>query len=218
MRSGHRVEQVAVVADQEQRARVAAQVRLEPGDRLEVEVVGRLVEQHQVRLGEQDRGQRHPHPPAARERGERERLCRLVEAQALEDRGGSRGRGIRADRGEAVVDLAQAGGVDAGRRRLGQQPRALLVGGEDGLDRRGLAARRLLCHHADPCARPEPHGARVGLGLARDEAEQGRLAGAVAADEAHALPGRQVQRGALQERAPSDAERDVVQVEHGHGL
>ena len=50
----HRVEKVAVVADQDQRARVAAQMLLEPDRGLEVEMVGGLVEQQEVGLEEQD--------------------------------------------------------------------------------------------------------------------------------------------------------------------
>jgi hypothetical protein len=82
---GDAVQEVAVVADQDQRPGIALEVALEPKRRLEVEVVGRLVEQHQVRLGEQRGGQGDAHPPAAGKAGERPALHRLVEAQALED-------------------------------------------------------------------------------------------------------------------------------------
>jgi hypothetical protein len=47
------------------RAREVAQVLLEPQDRLEVEVVGRLVEQQRVGPHQQDAGQRDPHLPPA---------------------------------------------------------------------------------------------------------------------------------------------------------
>jgi len=50
--AGHRVEQVAVVADQDQRAGILAQELLEPQPRLEIEMVRRLVQQHQVGGGE----------------------------------------------------------------------------------------------------------------------------------------------------------------------
>ena len=53
-----RVEEPAVVGDHHQRARQADEVGGEPGDRLDVEVVGRLVEDDQVVAREQQRRQR----------------------------------------------------------------------------------------------------------------------------------------------------------------
>ena len=64
---GDVVEEVAVVGDDHHRAREVAQRALEPGDALGVEVVGRLVEQQQVGLLEQQPAQRDAAPLAARE-------------------------------------------------------------------------------------------------------------------------------------------------------
>jgi len=62
------VHEVAVVAGHQQGAvEVACQPFLEPDDRLEVEVVGRLVEQQDVGVDRQDPGQGDPHLPAAGE-------------------------------------------------------------------------------------------------------------------------------------------------------
>ena len=64
----------AVVADEDDRALVGTQEPLEPRDRLEVEMVGRLVEQQHVGLAKQQLREREPHLPAARELvGERAR-------------------------------------------------------------------------------------------------------------------------------------------------
>ena len=54
--------------DEDDGVRIGVQVLLEPVARLEIEMVGRLVEQQQVRLAEQQLGQRDPHLPAAGER------------------------------------------------------------------------------------------------------------------------------------------------------
>ena len=56
--AGDVVEEVAVVGDRDDRALVVLEVLLEPGDRLGVEVVGRLVEQQQVGRGEQQPAER----------------------------------------------------------------------------------------------------------------------------------------------------------------
>ena len=62
---GDVVEQVAVVADDEDRRRAGLEVVGEPQRALEVEVVGRFVEQQHIGLGKEHRGERHPHAPAA---------------------------------------------------------------------------------------------------------------------------------------------------------
>ena len=55
------------MGDGQDRALVRGQVLLEPLHALGVEVVGRLVEQQQVRLGQQQLAQRHPAPLTAGE-------------------------------------------------------------------------------------------------------------------------------------------------------
>ncbi len=67
--AGHVVEEVAVVGDGHDGARVVAQEALEPGHRLGVEVVGGLVEQEQVGVAQQQPAQRHAAGLAAGELG-----------------------------------------------------------------------------------------------------------------------------------------------------
>ena len=56
----HVVQEVPVVGDRHHGARVLLQVLFQPEHALGVEVVGRLVQQQQIGLGEQQRAQRHP--------------------------------------------------------------------------------------------------------------------------------------------------------------
>ena len=56
--TGHVVEEVAIVGDDQDRAGIVAQVALEPVHRLGVEMVGRFVEQQQFGLFEQQLAQR----------------------------------------------------------------------------------------------------------------------------------------------------------------
>ena len=60
-----RVEEVAVVRDDDQRAVVADEEVLQPVDRIEVEVVGRLVQQQRRRVAEQRLREQHAHLLAA---------------------------------------------------------------------------------------------------------------------------------------------------------
>src|SRR5262249_62371984 len=51
--AGDVVEEVAVVGDDQDRARIIAQMTLEPTDRLGIEMIGGFVEQQQIRLFEE---------------------------------------------------------------------------------------------------------------------------------------------------------------------
>jgi hypothetical protein len=113
----HRVQEIAVVADQEEGLGIAPQVVLEPQARLEIKMVGRLVQEQQVGLGEQHGGERHAHAPTAREAGKRLLLRLLVETEASQDRACPRRRGMRPDIDKPGLDVGDGVGLD---RRLGR--------------------------------------------------------------------------------------------------
>ena len=97
--AGHVVEEVAVVRDADDRARVLLEVFLEPGDGLRVEVVGRLVEQQHVGLRQQQPAERDAAALAAREL-RRPWLPRAAgAARRPRCRAGARGCGRRRSRG-----------------------------------------------------------------------------------------------------------------------
>ena len=74
------VEERAVVGRDEQRPAPPAEVLLEPFERVEVEVVGGLVEEQEVGIGDDQPGQRRPRLLAAGQRGRR--LGPLVAGEA----------------------------------------------------------------------------------------------------------------------------------------
>ena len=65
--AGDIVQEIAVVGDDQDRARIVAQMAFQPGDRLGVEVVRGLVEQKEFRLLQQQAAERDAPPLAARE-------------------------------------------------------------------------------------------------------------------------------------------------------
>ncbi len=121
---------------------------------------------------------------------------------------------MRADVGEPLVDVGDAAGIVRGLG-LRQQPRALRVGGEHDLEQALGPARRLLRHPADAGRARQVDAAVVGLQLARDQAQQRGLAGAVAADESDLVPGGDAGRGLVEEDTPLDAVGEIVDVQHG---
>ena len=158
------------MADEQQRARPLDELRFEQLERLEIEIVGRLVEhQHVGRPREQPR-QQQPVALAARQR--------LAPASARAraetgSRAGSRARGACWPfDGHGVVAVADR--VD--HRPLGIELLALLV------------------VVGDLHVRAAPHLARVGLQLAEQQPQQRRLAGAVRPDQADAIAAHDARR------------------------
>ena len=89
------VEEIAVVADDDHRHRLPRQVALEPFGGRDIEMVGGLVQEHQVGALEQEPGEHHPRLLAARERAGRPVEVRFGEAAA---RRGPPRRGDRSSR------------------------------------------------------------------------------------------------------------------------
>ncbi len=153
---------------------------------------------------------------AAGELAARPGLRRGVEAEPGQDRGGACRRGVRADVGEPGVDFGDAMRI-AGALRLGLQGGQLLVGGEHGVDQALRPVRRLLRQHADARPARQPDAAGIGMQLAGDQLEQGRLAGAVAPDQPGVMSVGQRERGALEQRAPGDPVGEIGDGQHGGG-
>ena len=131
----HGGEQFRVVADHDEAALVRGQERAQPGDRVGVEVVRRLVEQQRrrarrspaaaVRGGEQDPGQLDAAALAARQRLDRLVQHAVRQAEVRADPRRVALRGVPAERGEALLDAAVlAHRPVAARRRPARTSRA----------------------------------------------------------------------------------------------
>ena len=100
-----RVEECPVVRCHEQRARPALEVDLEPLERVDVEVVRRLVEQEQVGVGDHETGQRGPRLLAAGHCRRRLRPLAAREAEPRQGRIDAQVQRVPAQRIEAVLEL-----------------------------------------------------------------------------------------------------------------
>ena len=99
---------------------------------------------------------------------------------------------------------------------LFQQGRAFDVGGQHEVDQLAVAAGRLLLDAADArAARNLRHRSALGGDLAADQAEQGGLAGAVAADKADLAALRQHGAGGVEQDAGAEAIGEVGDLQHG---
>jgi hypothetical protein len=179
---------------------------------------------------DQELGQLHAHQPAAGELGQRLLPLLLREPQA-DQRGAQLGVGREAARAlelvaERVVARGQVlGHVVVRARDLPlERAHAPLQGAqrlERGLGLRARCARdrrHLLAQVAHPRAAAQVQRSGVGRVEPGEHAQEGGLAGAVAADQAHAVLRAHVQRGVLEQHAPAERLRHVLDAQHGAGL
>ena len=157
------VEEPPVVGDHHEPALVrrpaGLQVLRQPGDTLDVEVVGGLVEEHHVPVAGEQRGERHPPTLAAGE---------VVDARIPRD--------VADEPRDHVAHLRVARPLVLGAVADDQVADLLVVG-----------QHVRLVEHADGHAAAAGDPAGVGLLASGQEAQQGRLAVAVAADDADAV-------------------------------
>ena len=181
------------MGDKEQRAPPAGEKLLQPGDRLEVEVVGRLVEQQHVGLGDQGPRQKHPTLAAGGERGKR---GVAVEAHRLD-------RAV--DQRLDVPRLQQPLGHTAGEGRP-----------HDLTDRAIERLRHVLLKQGHRCPRRHDAGAGVGLDLPGEQPQERGLARPVAAEQPDPLAGLDLPGDAIEHRHASEGDRHIIKTEQSH--
>ena len=137
-------------------------------------------------------------------------------AEAVQQAGGAGARGVAADLAQALVDGADALGVVLllGDGEAPLQLAQLDVAVERELDGQVRQGRSFLRHGGDGEVLHHRDVALVGGELAEDGGEQGRFAGAVAADHAGAPAGVDGERRVFQQRARSAPQRGLGQGDH----
>ena len=218
------VEQLEVVADDEQRAAVPAQELHEPRACVDVEVVRRLVEQEDVAAREQDAGELDPASLSAGEHREREVDAVALDAETGDERAHLRLRRIATVGPERLLGAGEASDVRfavvllhreaqlldadgrlveaAARQDVGQRGDAVEEPGDAGVLRE-VAERALTMHDADRGGSRTP-----------EHAEQAGLARTVAADEADLVAGADRQRGAFDDETAADLNRQLAGLQH----
>ena len=184
------LDEVAIVGDDDERARPPVEEVLERGERLDVEVVGRLVEQEHVRLAHQQPHELQAPPFAAGEVAHERPGAVAAEAEAIAEQPGGDldAAAERRDGADALQRLEHALVAGDLRRVLGEVGEA---------DRRAAV---------DP-----PVG---GLELAREQLDERRLARAVDADERDPVARAQPPGDVAQHDVRPVGERDVLGLEH----
>ena len=184
------------------------QLALEPFEALDVEVVGGLVEQEQIRVAGERAAERGAGQLAAREGRELAVEVLVAEAKAAENRRGAvapvPAAGMLEPRLRCAVAAHRCVVMDAACHRLLELPELLLdpdqIGGARErvfAQRQAAVARGPLIVQCDPGALLQRDLAALDRRLADDRAQQGRLAGAVLARECEPLPAVDRERHAV---------------------
>ena len=189
------VEEPVVVGDDHQHAREVAQPRLQPADGQDVQVIGGLVQQQGVGLAGQHLGQQHPQLEAPGKGGQGIVVDPRRQAEALEDRRGAGLGGVPVEVLGPGLQLGEPVGVEGLRGPgeqgllLGQDLPQLAVAHEGHVEDGVLLVQEVvLAQHPDAGPLGPADLAGAGVRLPREDVEQRRLAGAVGAHQAVALP------------------------------
>ena len=229
---GHPVEEGAVVADDDHGPLVLEEKVLQPGERVQVQVVGGLVKQQQRGLFEEQLGEQQPHDPAAREVPHRP-----VQVPGGETQAEQHPLDLRADaehvatlegvlqvplQGEQRVDL-RAVRVEQGQF-LAHPVELFLLGEHVVKGGLGLveqaAAVQVDGHLLRQIGHRKPRGAaddaRVHVLLAAHDAEEGGLAGAVDAGQPHPVAGVDLDGDVAEDRLAAVLQVQVIDTQHGN--
>ena len=213
---GQRAQEAAVVGDEHDAAAERLEEAFQPGDRLDVEMVGGLVQQQDVGIADQRLRQQHAPLHAAGQCGEvglvrqfeplEHLLHAAVQVPAV------LGFDLRL-RFAHRVHVAVVHGMVVAREQLAQVAQAF----GDHIEHRALRVLRHLLRHArDDHAVLHADLAVVGLEFAGHQPHQRGLAHAVAADDADAFAGFDGQVDVFEEKRTADTEVDPLELHQGH--
>ena len=216
------VQEVPIVGDDHEDALVAGEEALEPADRVEVEVVGGLVEEQRLGLAEERLGEEHAELQAAGELAHRPVVLRHRDAEPGEQLGRVRLGGIAVLLGDDVLELAEALSLGVGDLGEGEDRLLLLhrgperpVAHQDDVEHPSLLeAELVLLEDGGPLRAGDR--AVVGLEHTLEDLHEGRLAGAVRPGEAVALAGGEGDGDVVEEALAAVGLGDADNLDRAH--
>ena len=201
----HLVEEMPVVRDDDERAVVALEERLQPMDRIEVEVVRRFVEQQRFGTAVERLGEEHTNLLAALQLGHLPLVERVRNVETLEKYRRVALRRVAVLFADDTLELAQSHPIVVRHVRLGVELVAFLervpqplVAHDDGVDDAILVERVLILAQHTELAWPHDRAA-LRLGLARQQLHERGFSRAVRARQAVATARRERCRDILEE-------------------
>src|SRR4051812_10226666 len=221
--AAHARKEMPVVRDDHHGARAPVEHVLQPADALDVEVIGRLVQQQDLRLAEEGLREQHAQLPAGRDRAHRAVVLRDRHAQAEQQLARARLRGVAAVFGILRLQVRRAQellfaclrvGVD--RVALAHRVPHLGVAHQHYVENPlVLVGELVLAQLADALVAVDRHRARGGFETAAEDLHEGRLAAAVGADQAIAIPAAEFDGHVLEQGLGPELHGDAGGDDHG---
>ena len=198
--------------DEQQRPGILAQPGLQPQQCVQVEVVGGLIEQQQIRAAHEGAREVGAPPQATGELAHRPREIRVRKSESVGEPRRARLRTVGALRLEPCVQqcLARALALRLRLPELCLRGAQLEVPVHDEVDERALAFGELLLDGGDSELARRLVVAGVGRVGAAQQREQRRLARAVAADDADLLAAEDADRELIEQDVRTAAHADVA--------
>ena len=207
------------MGDENQRARPRFQEAFQPIDGRDVKVIGRFVQQQQIGRRHQRARQQHP---ALHTAGELREVGVAVQIQL----GQGFGNALIQRPAVAVLDLGLHRRQCVGVELVGVDQMVVLgeefahiaqTLGDHVEHAAGGAGRHFLLQSRDADAAFDADLAVVGFVFAREQAQEGGFAGAVATDQGDAFAGFDREIDAVEQQGTTDAEIDAIQSKDRHG-
>ena len=216
------VQEPAVMADHDQRAREFHEEILKPGDGAVVQVVGRLVQQEDVRISEQRLGQQHLELVAGLELAHHHGMFFRGNSQPRQQGSGVAFRVPAVHFGKLAFQLRGLFAVRLAEVRLGVQRVFLfhdvikpLVAHDDRIqDGIGVIHELILLQRAHPLRGRDGNGTGGRFQLSAQNFQEGGFAGAVGADNAVAVSGQEFQIRPGKEFLASESQRYIAYCNH----
>ena len=206
------VQKLAVMANDQGGMRIFFEPRLQPHGPFQIEIIGRLIKEEQVRFGKQGRCQGHPHPPAARKLGHGAAKVGGGKAEAGENFSGAGRRAIGIDLDQAAIDLAQT----LGRRgfQFLQKAVALDIGFKNCVDQGDWRRGMFLADRADAGIARHGDIAAARMQLIQDQLEKGGLTNPITPHQANLGPCGQADRRIVEKTAAPGGIGQVFDLQH----
>ncbi len=181
--------------DDDHGAGTCSQHAFQPADGVDVQVVGRLIEQQDVRIGEQRLCQQHAQLPARRDFAHRPQVLLDGDIEAHQQLTGTRFGGVAIQLGEFDLEVGNLHAVFLTHLRqrvdavtLGLDHGQTLVAHDDGVEHRVFLIGELVLTQLAQTDVGLEHDVTTGrLQIATENLHHGRLAAAVGADQAVAI-------------------------------
>ena len=221
--SADRVQEVTVVGNDDHGAGTRLEYVFQPADGVDIQVVGRFVQQQHIRIGEQRLGQQHTQLPAGGDFAHRAEVLFQRNAETEQQFTGAGFGGVAVHFRELAFQFADFHPVFFAHFRqrvdavaLGLDLPQLLVTHDHGVDHAELFVGKLVLAQLTQTHVLFEHDlAAGGLQLAAKDLHEGRLAAAVGTDQAVAVAVAEFDGDVFEQRLGAKLHGDVGGGDHG---